>query len=106
VQFHELAHPRAAYVERRADLRQRQALDGAQTEHLTLALCLDESAVARERRQAVAVKLADQLVQLDAAAELGAAEQLADAVFGELLDLVDADLEPGWGGQPGSRPVR
>jgi hypothetical protein len=54
----------------------------------------------------VSVKLADQLVQLDPAAELGATEQLADAMFGELLDLVDADLEPGWGGQPGSRPVR
>ena len=48
--------------------------------------------MARERRQAVAVKLADQLVRLDSAAELGAAEQLADAVLGELLDLVDADL--------------
>jgi hypothetical protein len=40
----------------------------------------------------VAVQLADQLVQLDSAAELGAAEQLADAVLGELLDLVDAGL--------------
>ncbi len=92
MQFQELAHPRAADVEPRADLRQRQALDGAQAEHLKLALCLDVSAVARERCQAVAVKLADQLVQLDSPAELGVAEQLADAVLGELLDLVDADL--------------
>ena len=38
------------------------------------------------------MQLADQLVQLDSAAELGAAEQLADAVLGELLDLVDAGL--------------
>jgi hypothetical protein len=92
VQFQELAHPRAADVEPRADLRKRQALDGAQAEHLTLALSLDVSAVAGERCQAVAVQLADQLVQLDSAAELGAAEQLADAVLGELLCLVDADL--------------
>ena len=38
------------------------------------------------------MKLADQLVQLYPAAELGAAEQLAGAEFGELLDLVDAGL--------------
>ncbi|HEY4810321.1 MAG TPA: hypothetical protein VIH71_04605 [Solirubrobacteraceae bacterium] len=75
-----------------SDLGEGQALDGAQTEYLQLALSLDVPAVAGERRQAVAVKLADQLVQLHSAAELGAAEQLAGAVPGELFDLVDADL--------------
>ena len=105
MQFQELAHARAADVEPLADLLQRQSLDGAQAEHLMLALCLDVSAAARERCQAVAVKLADELVQLDPAAELGAAEQLADAVLGELIHLVYADLGQAGGGQPGSRPV-
>jgi hypothetical protein len=75
-----------------SDLGEGQALDCAETEYLQLALSLDVSAVAGERCQAVAVKLADQLVQLDSAAELGAVEQLAGAVLGELLYLVDADL--------------
>ena len=92
MQLEKLAHPLALDGEPFTDLVQGQSLDGAQTEHLALALGLDVPAVAGERRQAVAVKLADQLVQLCPAAELGAAEQLAGAVPGELLDLVDADL--------------
>jgi hypothetical protein len=90
MQVEQLAHPLALDGEPSADLREGQALDGAQPEHLQLTLGLDVSAVGGERGQAVAVKLADQLVQLDAACELGLAEQLAEVVLGELLYRVDS----------------
>jgi hypothetical protein len=92
VQLEKLAHPLARDGEPFADFVQGQSLDCVQTEDLALAGGLDVPAVGGERRQAVAVKLADQLVQLHSAAELGAANQLAGTVPGELLDLVDADL--------------
>jgi hypothetical protein len=74
------------------DLRERHTFDGAETEYLKLALSLDVPAAASEGRQVVAVQLADQLVQLCPAAELGAFEQLADSMFGQLRYLLDADL--------------
>ena len=92
MQFEQLAHPLALDAELRADLREGQPLDRAQTEHLQLTLGLDVTAAGGERCQAAAVKLADQLVQLDAASELGLAEQLAEVVLGELLYRVDAGL--------------
>lgn len=73
-------------------LGQGQALDCTPTKYLQLALGLDVRAVSGEGCQAATVQLADELIQLDSAAELGAAEQLAGAVLGELLGLVDAGL--------------
>ena len=69
MQFEQLAHPLALDAELRADLREGQPLDRAQTEHLQLTLGLDVTAAGGERCQAAAVKLADQLVQLDAATD-------------------------------------
>ena len=90
MQFEQLAHPLGRDADPLADLREGQPLNRAQAEHLQLALGLDVAAASGERSEAVAVKLADQLVQLDAASELGAAEQLAEVVLGELPCLVDA----------------
>ncbi|HYM54654.1 MAG TPA: hypothetical protein VES97_04785 [Solirubrobacteraceae bacterium] len=98
MQPEQLAHPLALDAKPLSDLIEGQSLDRAQTEHLTLALALDVLAATSERCQAVTVKLADELVQLDAAAELGAADQLAGCVIGELIDFMYAGLGQAGGG--------
>ncbi len=69
-----------AEVESLADLFEGKTRDRAQPEHFALALGLNVPSVSGER-EAVAVKLADDLVQLKSLAELGVLDQVTAPMF-------------------------